>query len=220
MERPPTNRALVARSKGYSAALAEVRARTAERALEQPRLNTSMMPPFGAERAKSAPTMRPRTQHFEQPHFADRWRLDLRDETRLGIVPAEWSTSSQMNDPRPNGVSIFDARFASSPMGRARAGRSLVWDPRGTANAGQAAKVPSVDITIAYAKMHAAKTKVAAKQAHDAEHFDGIQTFGQSEAAMTQIALAQMSAMQRATIDKDGDGRVSMKELQADGFRC
>jgi hypothetical protein len=75
--------------------------------------------------------------------------------------------------------------------------------------------VPSVDITIAYAKMHAAKTKVAAKQAHDAEHFDGIQTFGQSEAAMTQIALAQMSAMQRATIDKDGDGRVSMKEARA-----
>mgnify|MGYP006133663667 CR=1 len=59
------------------------------------------------------------------------WRLNLNAEATLGLVPADWSTSSQMNDPRPNGVSIFDARFQSTPMGRARGGNGVIADPRG-----------------------------------------------------------------------------------------
>jgi hypothetical protein len=50
-----------------------------------------------------------------------------------------------MDDPRPNGKAIFDARFIESPVGRARAGRSMVWDPRGTANAGGTKKAENWD---------------------------------------------------------------------------
>ena len=65
------------------------------------------------------------------------WRLDMKAEEYMGLAPAPWSTSSQMNDPRPNGRSIFDARFVESPMGRARAGRGS-WDPRGVVFGGDA----------------------------------------------------------------------------------
>lgn len=47
-----------------------------------------------------------------------RWQMDLGKEVDLGLAPAEWSTTSQMNDPRPLGKSLFDARFINSPMGR------------------------------------------------------------------------------------------------------
>ena len=88
-----------------------------------PRMNYSMLP------VKDSPP-KSRTRHFEHWHESNRWRLDMRDEVALGVVPSEWSVSSAMNDPRPNGKSIFDARFIQNPVGRARAGRSMTWDPR------------------------------------------------------------------------------------------
>lgn len=51
-------------------------------------------------------------------------------EEDMGIVPSAWSTSSQMRDPRPNGRSIFDARFSDTPMGRSRGYNGIIWDPR------------------------------------------------------------------------------------------
>ena len=51
-------------------------------------------------------------------------------EEQMGLVPSPWSTSSMMADPRPNGRSVFDARFCDSPMGRARAREGIIWDPR------------------------------------------------------------------------------------------
>ena len=59
-----------------------------------------------------------------------RWRMDLNDEVALGLAPAHWSLSSQMNDPRPNGKCIFDAVYRGSPMGRARSANGIIWDPR------------------------------------------------------------------------------------------
>lgn len=82
--------------------------------------------------------------HFEEPHFSN-WRLNMNKEVELGVMPAEWSVSSAMDDPRPNGAAIFDARFIQSPVGRARAGRSMMWDPRGTAHAGGTQKASNID---------------------------------------------------------------------------
>ena len=74
-----------------------------------------------------------RSRHFEHKHFG-RHSLNMRSEAQLGIVPPDWSTSSQMSDarlgrvvdPRTNravpgsGVSIFDARFEGRTMAQAR----------------------------------------------------------------------------------------------------
>ena len=62
--------------------------------------------------------------------FDVRTPFSMANEEGMGLVPSRWSTSSQMNDPRPNGRSIFDARFMDSPMGRSRAGNGVIWDPR------------------------------------------------------------------------------------------
>ena len=59
----------------------------------------------------------------------------LKDQ--LGLAPAEWSTTSQMADIRPNGRSQFDARFIENAPGRARGGRSMAWQPVGTVDAGK-----------------------------------------------------------------------------------
>ena len=56
-----------------------------------------------------------------------RWQMDLGREVDLGLAPPEWSTTSQMNDPRPLGKSLFDSRFMNSPMGR---GKHIVESPR------------------------------------------------------------------------------------------
>ena len=72
----------------------------------------------------------------------------MKAEVDLGLMPSEWSTSSQMNDPRPNGRSIFDARFVESPMGRARGGRSIMWDPKGTMHAGHTMKAQNLDANV------------------------------------------------------------------------
>jgi len=84
------------------------------------------------------------TVHYEKVHEGD-FKLDMKYEVDLGLAPADWSVSSKMDDPRPNGKAIFDARFVESPVGRARAGRSMVWDPRGTAHAGGTKKAENWD---------------------------------------------------------------------------
>uniref|UniRef100_A0A7S2G5P8 Uncharacterized protein n=1 Tax=Haptolina brevifila TaxID=156173 RepID=A0A7S2G5P8_9EUKA len=81
----------------------------------------------------------------QDPTRRDVWRLNMQMEADLNVMPSDWSLSSQMNDPRPNGVSIFDARFINTPVGRARAGRSMAWDPRGIASAGKTEKMKSID---------------------------------------------------------------------------
>lgn len=84
------------------------------------------------------------TEHFEKVHEGN-FKLNMKYEVDLGLAPADWSVSSKMDDPRPNGKAIFDARFVESPVGRARAGRSMVWDPRGTAHAGGTKKAENWD---------------------------------------------------------------------------
>jgi len=84
------------------------------------------------------------SKHFEKPHYGNH-RLDMQYEANLGLVPPDWSVTSAMDDPRPNGKAIFDARFVESPVGRARAGRSMVWDSRGTAHSGSTKKAENWD---------------------------------------------------------------------------
>lgn len=48
---------------------------------------------------------------------------------------------------------MFDARFVESPMGRARGGRSMVWDSRGTMNAGKTKKAENWDADVFAAEM-------------------------------------------------------------------
>jgi len=84
------------------------------------------------------------SKHFEKGHFGDH-RLDMATEINLGLAPADWSVSSAMDDTRPNGKAMFDARFVESPVGRARGGRSMVWDPRGTKYAGGTKKAENWD---------------------------------------------------------------------------
>lgn len=74
----------------------------------------------------------PGKEPFAYP-ATDRWRLDMKAEIEMNLWPADWSVSSAMNDPRPNGRCIFDARHTDSPMGRARrtgASNGIIWDPR------------------------------------------------------------------------------------------
>mgnify|MGYP006154899091 CR=1 FL=1 len=54
------------------------------------------------------------SKHFEKPHYGNH-RLDMQYEANLGLVPPDWSVTSAMDDPRPNGKAIFDARFVESP---------------------------------------------------------------------------------------------------------
>ena len=64
--------------------------------------------------------------------MSDKWRLDMKAEIDHGFAPADWSVSSKMNDPRPGGRHLFDARFVHSPMARLRSTKGqAIWDPRG-----------------------------------------------------------------------------------------
>lgn len=63
-------------------------------------------------------------------HLPSSNAFSLAQEESMGLVPSRWSVSSAMNDTRPNGRSIFDARFCDSPMGRARASGGVIIDPR------------------------------------------------------------------------------------------
>ena len=147
----------------------------------------------------------PTTKHFESKHFSKKWRLDLADEARLGLAPPMWSTTSQMNDPRPLGVSLFDARHRHHAMGRARSGRNLAWDPRGTTHAGKTQVAQNMD-SVSAAAANAEMTTKSAQAAYYAEYFDGINTIGDDGAnAQADLMIAQMSKLQRRQIDKDGD---------------
>lgn len=152
--------------------------------------------------------------HYETRHYSEKWRLDMEDEAKLGIAPPMWSTTSQMNDPRPNGKSLFDARFVSSPMGRARGGRSMVWDPRGTANVGGPVRAENRDSAWFAADM--ADETAAGNQSAIANQYG--QNTNLSVFDNADLALAQMSKLQKKLMDKDGDGQLSAEELRANGF--
>ena len=108
-----------------------------------------------------------------------------------------------MKDERPNGKPQFDARFLNTPAGRARAGRSIVWDPRGTMNSGGAQRLENIDITQAMAKKYAAMTNKAAESAFFAEYYDGVNTMGDDgQNAQQDLMLAQMSKLQKKQMDK------------------
>ena len=136
-----------------------------------------------------------RSHHYEAKHYGKEWKLDMKKEVDLGLAPADWSTSSQMNDPRPNGRSIFDARFVESPMGRARGGRSMVWDPKGTMNAGGTKKAENWDSNVFAEEM---SDETAAGLASAEKNAMGNNT-NLASFDNEALALAQMSALQRAT---------------------
>jgi len=158
-----------------------------------------------------------RTQHFEHVHTNDKWRLDMATETNLGLVAKNWSVTSKMDDPRPNGRALFDARFVHTPMGRARAGRSLAWDPRGTMNAGGAKAFENIDIVQKMAAQNASRVAAGTKSAQFAEYHDGVK-LSENGTSETDYMLAQMSKLQKRQMDKDGDGKLSQAELRAQGF--
>ena len=144
-----------------------------------------------------------------------RWRFDMAQEAELGLAPAEWSTTSQMNDPRPMGKSLFDARFCDSPMGRARGGYSMVRDARGVeATKGQLKKAENMD-SAWFANDMADETALATESAMKNQYGQNsnLQAFQNAD-----LALAQMSQLQRRQMDKDGDGKLSDAELRANGF--
>jgi len=101
-----------------------------------------------AARAAAIPRSRDKPQrqshHYEEVHQGA-FKLGMEYEIALGLAPPDWSVSSKMDDPRPNGKALFDARFIETPVGRAKAGRSMVWDPRGTAHAGETKKAENWD---------------------------------------------------------------------------
>ena len=159
---------------------------------------------------------RSRTRHFEWRHQSPDWHLNMDTEVSLGILPKRWSVTSSMDDPRPNGTPLFDARFdRDSPVGRARAGRSMAWSAVGTADAGGTKAFANVDIGNVMAEKNAAKVKQGTEAAKFAEYYDGVRLSGTNEEA---LALSQMSAVQKGLIDKDGDGSISANELKKDGM--
>ena len=135
-----------------------------------------------------------RTKHYETKHFSNQWRLDMKKEISLGLMPADWSTSSQMNDPRPNGRSMFDARFVESPMGRARGGRAMVWDARGTKHAGGTKAAENWD-SAAFAVEMSDET-AAAEASADKNKFGNNTNMAVFQS--NELATAGMSALQRA----------------------
>lgn len=153
-------------------------------------------------------------KHIENVHVGE-WKLDMKREQELGLAPADWSTSSQMNDPRPNGRAMFDARFYGNAMGRAAGGYSMMWDPVGVAQkAGQVQAAVNMDSAFVASDM-ADETQAAAASAEKNKYgnntnFDSFQS--------NEMMLAQMSQLQRRQMDKDGDGSLSAEELAAHGF--
>jgi len=164
--------------------------------------------------AKPEPPSPPksRTRHFEEVHYAKKWQLDMADESTLGIAPPKWSQTSQMGDTRPNGKSMFDARFHNTPMGRARGGHSMVWDSRGVASSGGTTKAVNMDSAFFAADM-ADETALAAESA-ERNKYGNNTNFDYDE----DMVLAQMSQLQKRQMDKDGDGNLDRAELAAHGF--
>jgi hypothetical protein len=155
------------------------------------------------------------TRHFESRHDVDGWKLDMRAEIELGLAPPEWSTSSQMDDTRPNGKSLFDARFSGNAMGRARGGYSMMADARGMeATAGKLQKAVNMDSNWFAADM--ADETAAAELSAEANKLGNNTNIGAT--VSVDAALAQMSMLQRKQLDKDGDGQYSAEELKAYGI--
>lgn len=177
-----------------------------------------MVPVRGAATTPVRKDTSKQTKHYESPHYSDGFTLDMKKQEDLGLMPPAWSVTSAMKDERPNGKPQFDARFLNTPMGRARAGRSIVWDPRGTVNAGGTQRLENIDITLAMAKKYAEMTNKAAESAYFAEYYDGVNTLGDDGAnAQMDLQLAQMSKLQKKQMDKDGDGKLSLEEMEAQG---
>lgn len=154
------------------------------------------------------------TRHFESRHESS-WKLDMKAEMGLGLAPPEWSTSSQMNDIRPNGKALFDARFAGNSMGRARGGYSMVADARGMeATAGKLQKAENIDSNWFATDM--ADETAAAEASAELNKYGTNTNFGSVNSA--EMALAQISQLQRRQLDKDGDGNFSAEELKAYGL--
>jgi hypothetical protein len=154
------------------------------------------------------------SKHFENVHVGE-WMLDMKREQALGLAPKDWSTSSQMNDPRPNGRAMFDARFYGNMMGRAAGGYSMMWDPTGVAaQAGKLKAAENMDSNFVAADM-ADETAAAAESAEKNRlgNNTNLSSFDSNE-----IVLAQMSQLQKQQMDGDGDGKLSAEELAKHGF--
>ena len=155
------------------------------------------------------------TREVSQDHVGTKWQFNMDDEVKLGLAPAEWSTTSQMNDPRPLGKSLFDARFVNSPMGRARGGYSMHVDARGIAQTkGQTAKAENMDSNW-FANDMADETAAGNQSAMTNQYGQNTNLSSFSDSS---LALAQMSLLQKKQMDKDGDGKLSDDELRAHGF--
>ena len=139
----------------------------------------------------------------------------MKTEIELGLAPPPWSVSSQMDDTRPNGRAMFDARFYGNAMGRARGGHSMVWDPMGVATTvGKLQKAENVD-SAAWADDMADETAAAAESA-ELNKFGNNTNFSSFDGK--DLALAQMSQLQKRQMDADGDGQLSAAELAKHGF--
>ena len=90
----------------------------------------------------------------------------------------------------------------------------MVWDPRGTAHAGGTKKAENKDSAWFAADM--ADETAAAAQSAVANQYgtnSNLTVFDNAD-----LALAQMSKLQKKLMDKDGDGQLSAEELKANGF--
>merc|ERR1740138_636704 len=86
-------------------------------------------------------------------------------------------------------------------------------------NSGGTQRIENIDITQFMANKFADKVRKGIESAEFAEYYDGVNTLGDDGAnAQKDLILAQMSAFQKAQIDKDGDGDLSIAEMEAQGF--
>jgi len=176
------------------------------------------MPRNIAERIDIPIGERPEPLNYEWMHDGP-WKLDLKREEELGLAPANWSVTSAMNDPRPNGKSIFDARFVGNAMGRAAGGYAMMSDGRGMdASAGQLKKAQNMDSNFFAADM-ADETAAGAASAEKNKYGNNTElaSFDNPDARRA-MALAQMSKLQQRQMDNDGDGQLTDAELRAHGF--
>jgi len=148
-----------------------------------------------SEKQVPAPKAKRDPRHFEMKHFGS-WQLDMKGEQELGLAPPDWSVSSSMNDVRPNGQALFDARFHGGAMGRARGGYSMVADARGMeATAGKLEKAQNLDSAF-WANDMSDETELARVSAEQNKFGNNtnMAVFQSNE-----LAMAGMSALQRAT---------------------
>ena len=77
----------------------------------------------------------------------------------------------------------------------------------------------NIDFNTLMAQKNAEIVAKGAKAAQYAEYYDGVQlSEGQGVDRSYEVMVASMSKLQRRQIDKDGDGKLSSKELAAHGF--